>query len=518
MENGINTITVHWFLNGHETTGQEVLEGGRLGKRVFIERAFSGQAPAHNTTTQARVTYDSERTPDGKGKFYRVMPIHPLDPDALSEAEARARMLKVIREGHYLGETWLNVDMPGWQGELHGSFPRSIYGITSYGMVWRFTHRLRGSSLMIHDEGLVTVSITTGIERGRSGAVIVDWAQARADLGKPAKIDPQPGKAVMVAWTRNQRTLYAELSLRTALAAGCAFRNIRLNDCGHVIADVLLLDGRWILEAEVLATCEWFSPDHAFVHRARFHGEFENHLSPEQRRFVVTLLRPTLHSSAWHKQEYIRRVLSPEASHHGAIMVCVRALEKLVNDGLFPQDVMERTRRELQQARQALSSLSDRDPQFEADGASEIYIGQAIDDVTATVRLTEGNRANIENLNQTIALLNDNISRLLTARRSEPLDVLVQALEAAEALQKKLDKIEASVQPRDDAEEHDSRNMEAACSRIRFNCRPPLEKVLRLIDQSASIVVVLDALHEARLQFQWLQSWMKEWAPSPTTA
>ncbi|KKW42455.1 MAG: hypothetical protein UY92_C0006G0016 [Candidatus Magasanikbacteria bacterium GW2011_GWA2_56_11] len=359
------TVRVSWRIEGGQAKGSVVGDDAvKLRKIVFVDRSYRGRWPGDGEETAARIIRDTKPSEHSKGALL-VYPVFAADPVALTSDEARAELLRIIgNEGIVFGQQLIPVDLPGWSGELVGSFPKRFEPGPLY-MQWRFTSE-DGCRLMClgtpnFPQGVI---LSTGIRVGHGPPVVCNWAQAVADLGKPKAMETEGQiSCSRVRWVDQYGgSFVADLRQGAAMAAGVGQ-----------------------------------------IRRAELIWEYGHYMSAGTRQAVIGLLRTGLHSAEWHKQDKIRRETDERASWGNSVWEMIRTVERHLADPITPRRLLDVYLSDLRAVRTGVDRLELTAFRFSGAGDPDIYDAVTLDDAAEVARLSEENAQGLSRIDQRIA-------------------------------------------------------------------------------------------------------------------
>ncbi len=429
MDTNANRITVQFRVERGEAKGRIVKDPQNRRKIVFVDRNFRGRRPKDGETVEVEVTRDTQPSELGKGALM-VRPIYAPDPSALSHEDAEARMLEMVRaEGVVINDRYIDVDLPGWKGQLRGSLPkRREEGPLSAD--WRYEDEDGNRTMWLRTPGHPYVVMTHAIRVYRHEYEVMDWPLALQQLGEPTKIDTVQQEVV---WENGSGYLRAKLYKELAYETPAVFSDIKDDSIGYIGGTITFLDGRWVLEDRLLTHGEAYGSRTGLISTAYFDQEFLKYMPAELRRQLVGLLRPHLHSAEWHKQRHIHCMLSPEVNCSIAtrqVAECKQAFE----DPFSTIWLCQRKLQELKEARAEMSESMKVTPCFESTGDPEIYGTGIADDSAEVARLTAENEKALDRIDATIAQFETKIGELPRLHADPKLVTAVgRNLEALEA-------------------------------------------------------------------------------------
>ncbi len=434
-------IIVEWRVEDGEAKGQIIEDDKGRRKIVFVERSHRGRRPRNWERTEVELVRDTKPDELGKGALL-VRPIFAPDPNALSREEARAQMLAlIVADGPQLGESYIEVDLPGWRGTLTGKLPR-VRESGPLSMLWYFDNMEDGSRTVVYSDPVTSfVLITKGIVMGHGQPVVVDWEQAIKDLGQPVVVEQDTyGNTAEVVWKdRHNVSLVAKISKDRARALGATCSDMRLDDDRKIVlARVSLLNGLWVCTEE-LTTQERFNWQDGTVERATL----VNAVHEEAAVRAAAILRPTLHSPDWHKQSTLAGALDPANSYEQAVYTLIGKLKQMLGDPCLCKREIDRQQRYLAESWNHIVCLHELNARFATppDGLiNKIIYGQGTaDDMVEVTRLTAENEAKIATIKAEIATLQIEIDKV-PVKQNDP-DVLMNAWCLAQELNEQISEL-----------------------------------------------------------------------------
>lgn len=364
-------IRVTWRIENGETKGRIIEDEEGRRKIVFLARTFNDRKPRDGETTDAIIAKDTKPDEPGKGALL-VSPRYAPDPGDLSKEDAHAQIVELARaELPVFNERYVEVDLPGWQGGLTIKIPK-WFSEGPLSATWSF-HGKNGQIFF------GTLEMTSGIRFvRRQGLVVTNLAQAINDLGEPEKADGT-SFGIHMTWTdKHGYHINAEASYDDVASRGRVFQNIRLENC-RVVADIVLLNGKWVDENQALTTLEFLYSDTGELERADFDREHFSGLNEEQRRTVVLLAQSVLHSPAWYQQFVIAEALNPQATGSLAVWHVLKQLKALTEDMYTPLEQLEWPVSEIDRILANVNKLRALKPSYRGQGNPEIYSSEPED-------------------------------------------------------------------------------------------------------------------------------------------
>jgi len=364
-------IKVAWRIENGEAKGRVIEDEKGRRKIVFLSRYFGGRKPRDGEITDAIIEKDTKPEELGKGALL-VSPRYAPDPGDLSKEDAHAQIVELARAAlPVFNERYVEVDLPGWQGDLMIKIPKWL-NEGPLSATWSF-HAKNGQIFF------GTLEVTSGIRFvRRQGLVVTNLAQAINDLGEPEKADGTIPWA-SVTWTdKHSYRLRAEASYADVMSRGCVFQNFRIED-RRVVADISMLNGKWVHESQALTTREFLYSDTGELARADFDREHFSGLNEEQRQAVALLARSALHSPAWYQQYVIAVALNPQATGSLAVWHVLQQLKVLAEDMYTPLDQLEWPVPEIDRILVNVNKLRTLKPSYRGQGNPEIYSSEPED-------------------------------------------------------------------------------------------------------------------------------------------
>lgn len=439
-------ITVYWKMQKGSIAGQIVrdVEGKDRSKIVFIDRNYYGRNPQPGEETEAEVVRDTKSEDPGTGALI-VRPVFTAELGALTLEQLKQKLFEmVLTLGIVLGDSYFEVKFPGgWRGVFKSIRPR-IFEPGIHPLIrWRYDDEA-GTMCYIsapdrQDGFVITTGITTG---GCRGSSVTNWKKACADLGSPKSVEPrmisgckegdpliETGRADVIWEDKYGHQLRAVIEA-SQLWSTAIYRNIRQSECSGVVADIHLLDGRWIMRNQTLATGEAFSEHHGRVLIARLESQLC--FSDDVRQEVTRVIRPWLHTVEWHRQNYLHAFLAETASWKEAIWMRIREAEQGFADPICPWSMITSLMGQVENARAHAGEMLSRTLFCEECDGNSLYQNGIPDDTADTERLMAENRETLKRLDKKIVELQ--ASAEAAQRRVALQDTAVAAWEILEDL------------------------------------------------------------------------------------
>ncbi len=365
-------IKVAWRIENGEAKGRIIEDVKGRRKIVFLARNFSGRRPRDGEITDALIEKDTKPEEVGRGALL-VSPRYAPDTNALSDKDVRAKLNELARAAlPVFDEMYIEVNLPGWKGNLTIKFPRKWFDEGPLSVSWSF-HAENGHTLF--DRLEMTSAIRFIRQRG---LIVTDLAQAIKDLGEPKKTKGSSLQAILTWTDRHGYSLCAEVSCNEAKNHGCVLQNFRIED-RRVVADISMLNGKWVQENQGITSREFLYSDTGELSRADFDQKHISSLSEEQRRAVVLLAQSVLHSPAWYQQYVIAEALNPQATGSLAVWYVLKQLKVLAEDMYTPLDQLEWTVPEIDRLLANVNKLRALKPSYRGQGNPEIYTSEPED-------------------------------------------------------------------------------------------------------------------------------------------
>lgn len=493
MANDTTTVQVSWKSENGQAKGRITRDAAGRSKIVFVDDRFRGRQPKQGEVTEVEIVKDTKPGEKGKGALI-VRPIFAKPANTLTEAQAEAEMIKVIKAGKFLSFGYIDVDLPGWKGRLEGSRPKRQSERGPYYLNWKFEGE-DGLRLYLHEPGghQIGIVVTTGIRVGEGFTHVSNWAQAVKDLGEPAEITGEESFRKSVKWlSESGGSIEVDLKEEVARVAGYTIHNVQVGPTGYVTGDVHLLDGRWVIKDEWFGTPERMGVDGEIMSANFANMKFA--MSDVTRKQVAKLLQLSLHSKEWHRQYLMSRLLNAKSPDTTTVWAKIRELESKLLDPLYPA---EKLQNELRWAGEVytrtfddLAKVARAVPTVVGAREPAIYGGVDIaDDSTEVQRLIAENKAKVEQAQVTMTELVAKVEA--QAKKFVSQDTMLTALGVFDGLKTRLN---TAIQ------EYEQKGESAQW--LTYELETVEKKIDQLQDPANCNAVFLDALHRIRNQIE----------------
>lgn len=482
-----NKILIRWRIENNERKGEIISDPHGRKKIVFISRDYRGERmPQQNELTEGLVHRDTNMEDSGRGALL-VTPIFAPDPNALSKEDAVTAMRKIIAEQPiHFGRCYLDINLPGWSGVLIGEIVVS-WEARPLAMRWRFKDK-NGNELVSTKQ-----TLTEGIQCCKKQYTIIDWNQARKDLGAPSSVSEPYVYSTYVTWSDSEgSTLVADIELDTALKATYTFSQVHLEEL-VVYADVHMLDGGWVKPHESITRAEYYNPHTGKVTHASFSTTFK--LDQQTSEEVINLLRPTLHSPEWHKERHIKRSLEHP---------CFVALTALLADRFSKKSYLTRELDNLKQYGDNLCKELAVEPTI-SERDSPIYDGFPIADHDEVAKLHLENQYAFERFNEKCTELTKAVQNAIATHTE---DLIFAAREELEKMLVTLQTLIKSVGPK--------AGLDAEMTRDRRVLEHAIYRLALLQSEQERVEESLAVFCEARMFFFETQQYIQTLCPNPS--